>query len=847
MNCKILFQAFLFACALFITPFHLRAALPSEGVWSATTITANETVNLTGDVTITGLIRVSTGTLTINNTSGKTVTISSGIGEQCFLIHTTAASINIIGNSESERIIFDGGADYTWNDDTYTLTTSKTNPEDKDNSFIVSLSEMNARFVTFRNIFGRHVVNITSNKKSNFRNCVFEKCWGRYVGTALYIGQSTANPEDCAITIEDCVFQNCIAAGYDHEDTKYSGIVRAIGSSSNNISAKNITMRKNRLVGGGCFCFLSAGHKDVKLVLDGCSFLDNKVGSNGGALWIEGKLEFTGNTTTVKGNYAEWNGGGLYIPTYGGDLIHERTDRVYNIDSKLIITDNFCKGYGGGISFNFKNDRLPEGSTVTTNIDGAVIENNHAEMGGAGIFFKNATPASKNYAFSIKLNSGTISGNYCKQGASVVGEGGGIYVESIDVTNSGTGKSTEICNISNNSALNGGGIYIKNGKLELKETDINKNIATANGGGAFIEGGSFSISAGKISENKCDQYGDGVYSSYSGADYIASSLSGGTISNNTAIAGGGICVDGKINFTTSGSDIEKNNATNGGGICVLNGAKMTYKSGLIRNNTATSGTTITGGTAYLKDETEVEGFGGGVFVADNGSSLTLDISDGKLGLYDNNATNGGDDIFANGNGTSVTVPDISTMTLTDFAVPLPALFWAEDYSTNDTNYGEGTKMNTSWSNTNLRYRDALSTNAVIYKVPAGTYTGKYISLALGYDNIAITVRKTGLKKGDSAIFDISKQGDTKPYITIMLTGIDNNGSAVEKSVLIYAGTWTVKENSSWSWAYDPVNAEITQSFIKQSDPTTLFTFENTPKSEVPKHSEAVKVNTIEAK
>ena len=74
-------RAILLTCALFITPLTV-SALPTEGTWSATEISADETVNLTGDVTITGLIRVSGGSLTINNTSGKPVIIHSGIGEK---------------------------------------------------------------------------------------------------------------------------------------------------------------------------------------------------------------------------------------------------------------------------------------------------------------------------------------------------------------------------------------------------------------------------------------------------------------------------------------------------------------------------------------------------------------------------------------------------------------------------------------------------------------------------------------------------------------------------------------------------------------------------------------------
>ena len=461
------------------------------------------------------------------------------------------------------------------------------------------------------------------------------------------------------------------------------------------------------------------------------------------------------------------------------------------------------------------------------------IKDNEAKKGG-GTYFRDRIPAEKNVTFTVNLNYGDVMGNTAYE------NGGGIYLEGLDIGYSGSGG--RICNVKDNKAINGGGIYIYNGNLVLDKVDISSNTSTNNGGGVCLEGGSFKINSGTISKNSSTNYGGGVYSINKGGTYINSSFSGGSLNANAALIGGGICVDGKINFSTTGANIENNTAANGGGLCVLNGANMTYKSGLIRFNTANTATTITGGTGYNKKATEVNGFGGGVFVADGGT-LTLDISDGRLGLYGNTATNGADDIFANGNGTSVTVPNVSTMSLTDFAVPVPAnsLFWAEDYSTNDTNYGDGTKINTLWNGTNLRYHAALNGRQDIFHVPANTYANKYISLALGYGNIFITLRKTGLKKGESAIFNITKQGDTKPYMTVLLTGVDDDGRAVERLISLFAGTWTVKE-TNWSWAYHSAVTELTKTFTKQSDKETLFVFENTPKDGAPQHSESIKVN-----
>lgn len=831
-------RAILLSIASLLITMPVQATLPTEGTWPATTITTDETVNLTGDVTISGIIRLS-AKLIINNASGKSVVLKTKIGQQCMIINTSG-SLEINGNSDSERIIFDGGTDYTWDDATYTLNSPHTITGGR-SSFIDNNSEISANYATFRNINSTSAIAIFSEKKSSFKNCVFERIYGNFLnalaGSVMHIGESATIPlpEESAITLEDCVIRNCVAVGGDHEDM-YSGLIRAIGSSSHDIVAKNLTMERNYMAGGGCICFLSAKPSDVKIVLDGCTFNYNKVGTNGGALWIEGNLELQGDPTMISHNYAGRNGGGLYIPTYGGFLITERTDRKYNLNSKLIITDNECAGYGGGISFDFKNENLPNNSTVTANIDGVIIRNNKAGLGGGGIYFRNVTSATKNYTFTINLNSGTISDNESPLGA-------GLYVESIDVENAA--GSTSICDLTGNLAKNGGGIYIKNGKLSLNEISITNNTSTNNGGGIYIEGGTFAITSGTISENTASRYGGGVYSSHSGAEYIYSHLLGGTIKHNSALAGGGICVDGKVRFSTTRANIEDNIASNGGGICVINGAQMTYKSGLVRRNKATATSVISNTTAYLKGVNDIEGFGGGVFVSDNSSSLSFDMATGSIGLYDNIATNGADDIFSNGNGTSVTIPNVESMEVAGVDIPAYTKpLWLEDYSTNDTNYDKGTNINTEWSGTNLRYRDAKSSGISAFNVPAQSYIDKYISLALGYGNIYITVRKTGLKKGESAIFNIIKEGEVQPYLTLVLTGVDDAGSAVARSIALYTGTWTVEE-TTWSWAYNCDSTSLTHTITSQSDPLTLFEFTNTPTTPTPPHNEGIKVNILQ--
>ena len=827
------FFVLLLACVLFAVPIPINA-LSTHGEWTATTITTSETVNLTDDVTVKGTITINSGCkLTINNDTGRTLRITPKAKMDSLFMVNSGGELVINGNAKGSSainyngIIIDGGASLTWNN--YNLSGS----ESYVRRVIRASGSFDIKNVTIENIYRTekaddacNAIYFNGGSSGRISHCEF-----KYVRGVTGAVVRCTNSAGSTLDIADSHFVYC--------GTNYAlgSIIRSHGYSTTTLTMTNTCVENCYSTGhGGAVYWNAHGRSDTCCKFEGCRFLNNKANLMGGALFIETSVSFINSKTIIQGNTALGEGGGG-ICINGYTLTEGNTfDKlVASVDDKLEIVGNSAPtGFGGGFLCRFEEGtKAANKAIITYNIDGAAIKDNKANNGG-GTYFLNRIPAEKNVSFTVNLNYGDIIGNTALTNC------GGIYLEGLDIGYSGSGG--RICNVKDNKAINGGGIYIYNGNLVLDKVDISSNTSTNNGGGVCLEGGSFKINSGTISKNSSTNYGGGVYSINKGGTYINSSFSGGSLNANAALIGGGICVDGKINFSTTGANIENNTAANGGGLCVLNGANMTYKSGLIRFNTANTATTITGGTGYNKKATEVNGFGGGVFVADGGT-LTLDISDGRLGLYGNTATNGADDIFANGNGTSVTVPNVSTMSLTDFAVPVPAnsLFWAEDYSTNDTNYGDGTKINTLWNGTNLRYHAALNGRQDIFHVPENTYANKYISLALGYGNIFITLRKTGLKKGESAIFNITKQGDSKPYMTVLLTGVDDDGRAVERLISLFAGTWTVKE-TNWSWAYHSAVTELTKTFTKQSDKETLFVFENTPKDGAPQHSESIKVN-----
>ena len=176
--------------------------------------------------------------------------------------------------------------------------------------------------------------------------------------------------------------------------------------------------------------------------------------------------------------------------------------------------------------------------------------------------------------------------------------GGGIY---ITTGASGQVNSTLIlkdgARISGNSAKNGGGIAVDSAKVYMEgaTTSIggahgDKNIATAYGGGVYVSDGIFTMSGGIITGNDALK-GGGVYGGTKGEIIIkgSSEISENTATMSGTLAGGGIESDYKLTIKDSAL-IQQNHAPNGfgGGIASGQGAQFDFIGGKVTDNTAGS-------------------------------------------------------------------------------------------------------------------------------------------------------------------------------------------------------------------------------------------------------------------
>ncbi len=690
-------------------------------------------------------------------------------------------------------------------------------------------------------------------------------------GGAVYVQESTFNFKNGslsnnyawryggAININETAFLtlegNCIIR--DNEARAGGGISQEAGGCVIDINSKGVLIKDNQAIAN-------------EGIVGGIT-----ANGQGGGILIE-KDTFRMSAGIIRNNYASRNGGGVscYVSRLIGDVTAEITGGE--------ISGNSAGISGGGIDlyadkvFDPSNpqptetiyDNGPNGlNDVVVTLTNGILHSNSAKNGGGiyvGINSDNSTAEmtiSSSYTEStiygntatgnggaIGLNHGTVtveSGNFSNNTAE---NGGAIYLGDGDMS------MNNIFIHGNTATKSGGGVYLANGTLTIKGADKNKiinNTATSTGGGILVQDGNLKMETCLVQENKAN-YGGGVGVSNSAATTINLLNPAIDFEKNTATtAGGGMAVLGPITLNFAGS-LQHNTAGNGGGIFLAQRATLIYKGGMIRYNHAT-GTSTGINTGYEGTANGIHGFGGGVFVGSD-SKLAFDVTEGGLGFYSNDANTGGDDIFANGNGTDVLLPVVGGMELTGFNIPVAknGIFWVEDYMTSDEKYNLGPQVFGS-SHTPIRYRDALKSAAVIGRLnDVATYYEAirydYLSLALGYELLFVRIVKQDLAPGDAAIVNVSysKTGETTSsewvqHQKALLVGSESGNDTV--IVALPPNAWKFEEEMTWSKNYtiDPGKNPIVVEFQNQDEVNTygsvIFTNKKKAKSEITVHDE----------
>ncbi|HEX4162868.1 MAG TPA: choice-of-anchor Q domain-containing protein [Acidimicrobiales bacterium] len=374
--------------------------------------------------------------------------------------------------------------------------------------------------------------------------------------------------------------------------------------------------------------------------------------------------------------------GGLVSDDVGGGIaIDDASDLVQLVS--VTVTGNTA-GFGGGV-YN-------DGSLWATNssISGNTADDSGGEPFAGGFYNDNAASLVNTAVNSNTANSATTNQSF----------GGGIGNDgSLIMAGGSVSGNTISSNGPSNMLIGGGGLYV-DGATDLSGVTINNNSATASvpnhewayGAAIYDTFGLDSITNSAISGNTANGYfanGGAIAIDTAGA----TSISGSTLDNNQATAGGDealggaistCCTDGTVtvtNSTLSGNTAADATAGGYGGAIWGESEPVIVTGSTLSNNTA-SGPDSGGGALYLDDggtltDTTIANntvgnvstaFGGGIYTASELNLIRSTVSGNSAneggGLYlddtlnaenstiANNSTSGATDegggIFANG-------------------------------------------------------------------------------------------------------------------------------------------------------------------------------------------------------
>ena len=340
------------------------------------------------------------------------------------------------------------------------------------------------------------------------------------------------------------------------------------------------------------------------------------------------------------------------INTPENDLIVIRTgntssQNTITLDTYLAITSN-VKGSVTIVSLDRDASTFNNTLTIDANKKSTVLDiGSGATVALAGLTFTGGYGGGIDSAGMLTVDKCTITGN----SASSYGAGGGIYCSStLTVTSS---------KITGNSASYGGGIYCTS-TLTVKNSKITGNSASY-GGGIYSDYSNYSsrtvsVTDSTISTNTASNYGGGIYIDY----YAIATVTGNTITGNSACYGGGIYSSASSMSMTNNTITENKASDDGGGI--RNSGTMTVTGGSITGNKASDGGGICNSGTMTVTDSSISGNratsdytystygGGGIYNSGTmtvmGSSITGNSVE-YTGTY-SSASYGGGGIFNTG-------------------------------------------------------------------------------------------------------------------------------------------------------------------------------------------------------
>ena len=215
------------------------------------------------------------------------------------------------------------------------------------------------------------------------------------------------------------------------------------------------------------------------------------------------------------------------------------------------------------------------------------------------------------------------------------------------------------------------------------------------------------------------------------------------------------------------------------------------------------------------------------------STLTLNIPGGASDIkaYTADCTGVSGDVFSFGDQTELSG---LTVTVTDNGITTEGFDYSANWCGQNGSVAHGKELiiKVPFNFVPTSLEDKLDNIFAADKAPTlskGTQQYKQATAPPAPEFTELIISKTGLLKGESAIFEINRaplgtETADVPVNRIVLTGTDASGATVSHKIYFLNpdATYSVIEHTDWSWTYKPSETPQADGFIKQSkDMTTV--------------------------
>ncbi|MDR2502712.1 MAG: hypothetical protein LBC78_05640, partial [Oscillospiraceae bacterium] len=363
---------------------------------------------------------------------------------------------------------------------------------------------------------------------------------------------------------------------------------------------------------------------------------------NRGTLFLQNVRLINGDATKSGSSISDQNGGGVY--SYSQNTDPSNPLLVIRADTEI----SSCHAtYGGGVA---QQDGRGMESTVRTYVEGGLFTKNTAAYRGGAFYM---------YQDYLSIANATITENDS-------GNGGAINADSLrtlEIKNSTISNNTarsdgaalyafnsglitiSDSSLTGNKASRFGGAISSHAEIVITNTLIDNNESADNGGAIYMRNYPLTVTGTSVvSNNTSGVNGGAIYAQNEGSVYtVTVSVSGAArITTNRAVDGGGIYIKSTRGATwgpyistlnVSGNAVIDNNTATGGGGGIyteLDSVLNVSGSAQLLNNTAAGD----GGAIYF-DHANLEklGVSAGVTFANNAASRSADRSSSDDATY----------------------------------------------------------------------------------------------------------------------------------------------------------------------------------------------------------------------